>query len=130
MSFIDLWARFPDNFPGKGRIVGHNSQGSRSIFWVGISRQFTAVLNKLKREGLIRINNCNKEIYMHDLALFEDERPAVLNDPEWIPIVYDATDKGKKMIRSLDLGLLKQLMAREIDYQLNLHSRHDGQRER
>ncbi|MFX0114257.1 MAG: hypothetical protein ACFFB3_06900 [Candidatus Hodarchaeota archaeon] len=125
VSFINFHQRFPKQFPGKGRFISRDSEGNRAVFWTEISQEFVAVLIRLRREGLLRISPCSKKIYMHDLGLHEEaetEIPAVMNSPHWFPIVYDATEKGKNVIRGLDLELVKELMAREIDYQLKLHA--------
>ncbi|MFW9916891.1 MAG: hypothetical protein ACFFGZ_14895 [Candidatus Thorarchaeota archaeon] len=122
VSFINLQQRFPKRFPGKGKMIGRDVKGNRSIFWTGISREFTAVLTRLRQEGLIRITQCHKKVYLHDLSLFSDNTPSIMENPVWFPIVYDATEKGMDLIQSLDLSLLKQLMAQEIDYQLKLHT--------
>lgn len=103
-------------------MIGRDVKGNRSIFWTGISREFTAVLTRLRQEGLIRITQCHKKVYLHDLSLFSDNTPSIMENPVWFPIVYDATEKGMDLIQSLDLSLLKQLMAQEIDYQLKLHT--------
>jgi hypothetical protein len=120
VSFINLQQRFPKRFPGNVSVI--YGEGTRSLFWSGISREFAAVLTRLRQEGLIRITRCHKKVYLHDLSLFSDSPPAFMENPVWIPIVYDATEKGMDLIRSLDLTLLKQLMTREIDYQLKLHT--------
>jgi hypothetical protein len=125
VSFINLHQRFPKQFPGKGRFIGRDSKGDRAVFWTEISQEFVAILTKLRQEGLIRIIPCSKKIYLHDLSLLEqmeNKVPTAMNNPNWSPIVYDATDKGKGIIRALDLELVKQLMTREIDYQLKLHT--------
>lgn len=104
-------------------MIGRDVEGNRSIFWAGISQEFAAVLTRLRQEGLVRITECHKKIYLHDLSLFSNNPPSLMENPVWIPIVYDATEKGMDLIRSLDLDLLKRLMTQEIDYQLKLHSR-------
>ncbi|MFQ5980173.1 MAG: hypothetical protein ACE5OZ_18730 [Candidatus Heimdallarchaeota archaeon] len=103
-------------------MTGRDKEGHRSIFWVGISQEFAAVLTSLRKIGLIHMTQCSKKVYLHDLNLLTDDIPSFMDDPVWIPIVYDATEKGKGLIQSLDIELLKELMGKEIDYQLRLHT--------
>lgn len=121
VSFINLHRRFPELFPGRGKITGRDKEGHRSIFWAGISQEFAAVLTSLRKDGLIHMTQCSKTIYLHDLNLVTDDLPTFMDEPLWIPIVYDATKKGKSLIQSLEMDLLKQLMGKEIDYQLKLY---------
>ena len=96
VSFVNLYQRFPKQFPGKGRFLGRDSEGNRVVFWTEIAQEFAGVLTKLRQKGLIRMSSCSKKVYLHDLGLLEDtELPAVMNNPNWSPIVYDATDKGR-----------------------------------
>ncbi len=130
VSFIDLLQRFPEQFPGKGKMVGYDKEGKKSFFWIGISEEFSRILKYFRKVQLIQMTPVSKKIYLHDTQLLEQNILESLKKENWIPIVYDTTDQGVELIRSLNLEFSKQLMAREIDFQLKMHSQNQSKNEK